>query len=1231
MVQLVRKGPDIPERLLQAHASGDVVFFCGAGISSPQLPGFKGLVKDLCKKFHVPKKAEKVLKKALKQERYEVAVEILGKHAPGKADQKRTNVRKEINNILKLGQGVPPPMHRTLLNLASYPRDSEEVRLVTTNFDRFFERTIGGDNIDVYKAPALPVPKGKWNGLVYLHGLLPKTGDRGLDDLVISSGDFGRAYILEQWAAHFVRELFRNYSICFVGYGVNDPVMRYLLDALAADSASGIPCKEMFAFASYAPPRGEEFYRQEWDEKSVTPILYRSHKGDHTLLHKTLCGWANMSQLDKGPIIQRLSRSFSRKKQDDILVEQVLWESLDASAAKRIFAEGVPVPPLELLGRLAYNHFNPLETDSDGGNTAVTADKQTDNNIKNQRLRAYYLFQWLLRHSNNPELLLWFAKKGKRLNSQFAYMINGHISDIVGMSDDRRAQIRAKSPDGVPTHPMRALWRLLLSGRVLSARASPDRDFDMRDWGEKLQNEGLSVPLRLQLREILSPHVIIGEKIAWDGIEQPMPATPQCASDIFSCHLNVGVRDKHVVMVHNKDNPRWREVLPRLLDDFTALLRDALDIMRELKEVDDKCDGSDMHLSSVEEHEQNMYTSEWTILAEFARDAWLQTKKTDSAKALRVAQEWQATPYPLFKRLAFFAATHSDIVPPRVALDWLLADDGWWLWVSETKRESIRLIDSLGEKQKLSAEEARELTNAILKRPPQGIYKETAPKDMLDRAAWLRLATANDAGMILDDKAKAELDVLAKKFGSPDEQDEFTSYMGTKPHIDDMLPDGYIRPPSTVPELVEWLKKPPISDGWHSDRNLWEVYCQKNLEVVIAAFQICANNNYWPAERWGGALNAWGRENFVEKSWQVAPMLIGAPDEVLQKIVHPFAWWLRAQGEKIKKRDGKLLLQLVRRVVNLRHDAEMSSDPLSDALNVPVGRAVDGLLHWQTRHCKKLDGEVRQFMTSLCDTKKKQFRPARVMLVSRLQYLFHIAEKWTATTLFPLLDWQKSKEEARAAWYGFLWQPPLYLPLMKEVKAAFLNTAKHHAQLGRMARQYAGALTLLALYSKEKPFSSIELREATSNLPEEGLCRAAEIVCRELNHESKDSGAYWRDSVSPYFAFVWPHYETSATPNIAEQIARICIAAKDDFVDAVEQLRYFLVPAENMGGVLYLVPESGVCEKFPETALLFLDAIMPDTVSWYKRYLLQCLEQIEASSPALKNRREFARLKKMAE
>jgi NAD-dependent SIR2 family protein deacetylase len=51
-MQFIKNGPDIPERLLQAHEDGRVVFFCGAGISYPaKLPDFAGLVSGIFSKL----------------------------------------------------------------------------------------------------------------------------------------------------------------------------------------------------------------------------------------------------------------------------------------------------------------------------------------------------------------------------------------------------------------------------------------------------------------------------------------------------------------------------------------------------------------------------------------------------------------------------------------------------------------------------------------------------------------------------------------------------------------------------------------------------------------------------------------------------------------------------------------------------------------------------------------------------------------------------------------------------------------------------------------------------------------------------------------------------------------------------------------------------------------------------------------------------------------------------
>jgi hypothetical protein len=287
-VQFVANGPDIPDALLQAHEEGRVVVFCGAGISYPAgLPGFKGLVEQIYRLNGTTCTA--IEQETFDREQFDATLDLLERRLPGQ----RLAVRRALAQVLqpKLRRKGATDTHAALLRLARSRAGA--LRLVTTNFDRVFDTAAkrSGQPFQAYAAPMLPIPKNsRWDGLVYLHGLLPdKSDDTALNRLVVTSGDFGLAYLTERWAARFVSELFRNYVVCFVGYSINDPVLRYMMDALAADRMLGEVTPQAWALADCAPGQ-EERKAIEWEAKGVTPILYDVPAGshDHSALHRTL-------------------------------------------------------------------------------------------------------------------------------------------------------------------------------------------------------------------------------------------------------------------------------------------------------------------------------------------------------------------------------------------------------------------------------------------------------------------------------------------------------------------------------------------------------------------------------------------------------------------------------------------------------------------------------------------------------------------------------------------------------------------------------------------------------------------------------------------------------------------------------------------------------------------------------------------------------------------------------
>jgi hypothetical protein len=615
-MQFVADGPDIPEALLQAHEEGNLVFFCGSGISYPAgLPGFQGLVDKIYSLVGTSPTA--IEKEAYERNQFDATLDLLERRFPGQ----RLAVRRVLAQALqpKRRKGATDT-HKALLELAR-SRDGA-VRLVTTNFDRIFAKLAakGKPALQAYEAPFLPIPRNsRWNGLVYLHGLLPKDPDpRSLDRLVLTSGDFGLAYLTERWAARFVSELFRNYMVCFVGYSINDPVLRYMMDALAADRMRGEGAPQAYAFGDRAPGQ-EKSKTIEWDAKGVRPILYEvpSHSDDHSALHRTLKAWAENYRdgvLGKERIVvdYAIARPSASTQQDDF-VGRMLWALSDRSGlpAKR-FADFDPVPSLEWLEALSADRYG----FSDLARFKIVPHGEIDKKLAFSlvlRPAPYTLgppmmlasrgavesqwddvmlgvSRWLVRHLDDPKLILWLAQRGGHLHPRLVSQIEKQFDHFARLEregkQDELARIRSQSPSAIPRELLRPVWRLLLTGRVRSPHTP-----DIYRWKERLKREGISATLRFELRELLAPKAVLKKPFHWP-ISDPETKTPTHLKQLVDWELVLATADVHLFSRNIAGAEEWRRILPELLDDLQQLLRDALDLRRELGEVDSRGRGT---------------------------------------------------------------------------------------------------------------------------------------------------------------------------------------------------------------------------------------------------------------------------------------------------------------------------------------------------------------------------------------------------------------------------------------------------------------------------------------------------------------------------------------------------------------------------------------------------------------------------------------------------------------
>lgn len=1230
-MQFIKNGPDIPELLLQAHEDGRVVFFCGAGISYPGgLPGFSGLVNKVYS--DVGATPNDVEQTALDGALYDTAISLLENRIVGN----RSTVRAALAKVLTPDLSLPnaTTTHEALITLSKTLKG--QFRLITTNFDRLFIEARGRlkTEFDEFSAPLLPVPKKKWDGLVYLHGLLPEHPKSAeLDRLVVSSGDFGLAYLTERWAARFVSELFRNYTICFVGYSLNDPVLRYMMDALAADRLLGEVPLEVFAFGNCA--RGQEDrVTNEWRAKNVTPILYHNYK-THAYLHGTLRAWAETYRdgtRGKEAIIARHAnaRPIGSTRQDDF-VGRVLWAISDATGLPaKHFADFNPLPSLDWLSAFSQDRFRHRDLIRFGVRV---------NDIENPKL-TYSLIErpapythspwmrltwwsdwsrsnwdavmtqigrWLARHLANPKLLVWIAQRGGHLEERFEYLVSQAL-------------------DSDPPHPlMESLWRLAIAGRL----RDESRRLDLYDWNRRFLKTGLTPMLRLELRDILSPHVKVREGYQSEDDDHPQTEAERIKGAI-DWELVLGSNFIHSALDSSTQKDGWQAALPSLLTDFTELLRDALDIMRQLGQTTSRSDRSHWHQPAIQSHSQNRRYHDWTALIELVRDAWIATAARSPDRARREALAWLEVEYPLFKRLAFFAAAERrDLFSVPEIIDWLLSDDRWWLWATETQHEVIRLLVALV--RDLAEIDAERLQAAILDGLPDDMKSLAADPEQIERIQnreiWRRLSVLRAAGFMLNNAASQKLAGLLEEhptWGEVEEKDKFPVWMGS---------DGSWRRYSATPksrrDLEGWLRENPSVDDAHQEDDFRE-RCRTDFPRVIVALLNLARNGEWPTDRWRQALNAWSEESFAPRAWRcLHGPLSNAPEAVFERLVRPVAQLLKAIAKKVGMHPD-VFFALSRRVIEgCRNDTQESgNDLLTAAINHPVGDTTEAILDWWyargLEDNQKLDGQMLEILTDLTDLNVPSFRHARILLGVHAITLFRVDREWTSLHLLPLFDWQRH-DLAFAAWSGFLWSPRLYWPLLIALQEPFLATAQHYEELGDLGDQYVALLVFAAL-DRDPSFKVSKFSEALAILPSRGLSRAARALTDGLQGAGERRSEYWENRVKPFIKSVWPKSQQARTAQVSEKFSELVIAADDAFPDAMRTLGAWLLPTEEWSYILHELAESQLCTRFPDEALEFISRIVPDNPVWSRDELKSSLVAIRAAAPSLVADHRFGRL-----
>ena len=286
----------IPDALLEATLSGDLVIFAGAGVSASE-PVELPLFNDLVDKIKTAVDSGGFLRE--RECKFDKEGDVIYIETPEQylsfLEHEGQDVRKACSSLVN-PCGNYNNIHANIIK--TFNVDSC-VRLVTTNFDNCFESALDemGRKCKYYSSPALPLGKNV-DGIVHLHGIYNEK-----ESMIVTAEDYGNAYVSNGWISRFLVDLFKSYTVLFVGYSCNDSLVDYLTRSISSEISghSFVLCKESDV--------------DNWRMRGVEPIVFVDFD-ELPKVFEDLSAFSESSLTDKVIRLQNVCR-LKEKSQDD--------------------------------------------------------------------------------------------------------------------------------------------------------------------------------------------------------------------------------------------------------------------------------------------------------------------------------------------------------------------------------------------------------------------------------------------------------------------------------------------------------------------------------------------------------------------------------------------------------------------------------------------------------------------------------------------------------------------------------------------------------------------------------------------------------------------------------------------------------------------------------------------------------------------------------------------------
>ena len=350
----------------------------------------------------------------------------------------------------------------------------------------------------------------------------------------------------------------------------------------------------------------------------------------------------------------------------------------------------------------------------------------------------------------------------------------------------------------------------------------------------------------------------------------------------------------------------------------------------------------------------------------------------------------------------------------------------------------------------------------------------------------------------------------------------------------------------------------------------------------------------------------------------MATVLAGAPPALFNEVGSAAAEFVTRLAEKCgidrEEEFGLLWSKAWGGMGEVKSETVDLADPLTDALNHPAGKlaeaALDRMRKYEPAVGEGIPGALRPYFDAIGDDPGGHL--GRVMLATRLHYLFAIDPGWTTEHMIARLSLGQSQEAANL-WSAYGWSSSLGPDLLRAFKEAFLEFLRHDGADGRRLGNLRSLFMAVCLDASEE-LTEQEIRDVVELLPESGLKTVLRSLTRRLTGEAAERAKVWRDQVHPWLREYWPRTADRQTSGTTEAILAMLVESGEAFPEVAEWSMVYLRPIEGLG--LYRLNENGHAAQHPDSMLYVLERVVDGGVlqGYERSFLREILDAMAAAN-----------------